>query len=242
MTAPTPAPVRETETVRVTEHPSGYCNAKNHDKCPGRFRKHVLAIVYRDGKQVVGADGRKATRQIDTLCPCPCGCATKVHCLECKTAADAPGAEIDPDTWSCLDRTACDARRQARVDAYPVVQFLKEYSQNMTTAQAEKATTTRTPAAPKTGTCIHTGRPTKGGKFAPGQDAAYVSAKVASVMNKETTEAQVKKEMAGHGLSDALVAKFEKSMRLRREAVAKKVEAERAAAAEKEAAKTAKAG
>lgn len=181
----------------------GFCSTGNCEMCPGKIRN--------------------ATRSTpDGIWTCPHGCVQSPICLDCKIAT--PG-EVDPASWTCFDHNACAARVQAK---------MKEYAHMVTAAtkaskdKAEKAV--KTAPAPKAGVCIHTGAATKGGKFAPGQDAAYVSTKVKAVMSKQTTEAAVIKEMTGHGLSDALKAKFTKGVGIAR-AKQEKVAAEKAEAA-----------
>lgn len=83
----------------------------------------------------------------------------------------------------------------------------------------------------KEGTCLVTGAKTKGGLFAPGQDAKYVSLRVAEVAEKnftKTAEAAGLKRMKDDGVSDKLQAKYTKAVGLA------KARAERAAEAEKE--------
>lgn len=96
----------------------------------------------------------------------------------------------------------------------------------------------------KTGTCLVTGKPTKGGLFAPGMDAKYVSLLVAEVQEKKftktSTDAALKK-MKADGVSDKLVAKFEKAVGLAKARVEKAAEAEKAKAEAKKAAKAGKA-
>ena len=213
-----------TATYVITEHPCGFCITGHHDRCPGRVRNSVMTDVYTNGKAVT-LGGRPSRTQVASQCPC--GCAP-TRCLDCKRTTD-----LDLNAWSCMDRTACAARCQARLASDPTVQKIREI--RMTSNATEKTATPRTPAAPKVGVCVHTGRATKGGKFAPGQDAAYVSTRVQMVGDKQTTEAQVLKEMKGHGLSETLQDKFVKALGLRREAAAKKVERDAAAAAKKKA-------
>jgi hypothetical protein len=191
----------------------GFCSTGNHAKCP---------VVIRNGSAAA-----------NPLHFCPCAeCSDKKNhhfCIECKNAFEA---DVDPDSWSCIDQGACQARIKARVDADPVIQNIRDIKERVKmtekTEKAEKAT-----KAPKEGVCIVTGKKTSGGKFAPGMDARYVSLKVAAVVAKDTTKAEVLKEMKGHGLSDALVAKFEKNLGIAQDKAAKAKQAEAAKAAEK---------
>lgn len=200
----------------------GFCNTEAHGQCPGKIRN---------------AD--RSTK--DGIWTCACGCVTAPKCLDCKLAVDG---EVDPQTWVCFDHNACAARQQAKLDANLAVQRMRSSQMVSATATQKGKTPAKkvpgqrpAPAAPKVGKCLHTGKPTKGGKFAPGQDAAYVSAKVKAVQAKQTTEAAVKKEMEGHGLSEALIAKFVKGATIAREKAAKQAAAE----AEAQAAKAGKA-
>lgn len=102
----------------------------------------------------------------------------------------------------------------------------------MAEAQAKKE---RAPKVEKTGTCLVTGKPTKGGLFAPGQDAKYVSLKVAEVAGAKFTKKAkdtAVKAMKTDGVSEKLVAKFEKAVGLAedRDVKAKAAAAEKAAA------------
>lgn len=197
--------------VLQSTRPCGFCGSGNHDACAGR---------------IANASREASTGQWQ--CGCTCETSRVPRCLDCHTRdLDA----VNPETWTCFDEYACAARRQAKRDANPVFvnmqRILKEYEMAAATKTAAKAAAK--PARetkPKTGKCIFTGRATKGGKFAPGQDAAYVASKVKSVMAKETTKAQVLKEMAGHGLSDALTAKFEKNLSIAQEKAKKPAKAD----------------
>lgn len=203
-TADTAATKKVRPQVLLSAVPCGFCGSADHDLCAGRIRN---------------ASKEAITGQWQ----CGCGCPTSVQpkCMDCQTRdTDA----VNPETWTCFDEYACQARRQAKRDANPVFQNMirieKEFEMASAATKAAKnktATEARIPAQPKSGVCIFTGRATKGGKFAPGQDAAYVSSKVKSVLAKETTKSQVLKEMDGHGLSDALKAKFEKGLSLAQE-------------------------
>lgn len=96
-----------------------------------------------------------------------------------------------------------------------------------TAVAAKKAE--RAPKTPRTGTCLVTGLPTKGGLFLPGMDARYVSDLIKSVVAKEVTVPQARKQMKEDGVSDALQAKFEKNLGIARD----KAAAEKAAPAKK---------
>lgn len=211
---------KATATAATTEATCGFCSTNAHELCPGKVRNASKSSP-------------------DGTWTCPCGCITIPKCLDCKYAVDG---EVDPAKWVCLDQHACAARREAKRNANEALQRMnRSYEMVTATKDAKKATKAaakpaKAPVAPKTGKCLHTGKPTKGGKFAPGQDAAYVSAKVKAVQAKQTTEAAVRKEMEGHGLSDALIAKFTKGAALAREK-ANKASAEKAPAKKTAAAK-----
>lgn len=211
ITLPDPAPTGSLKTF-----PCGFCATGYCDRCPGAIRNCNR-------------------RRTDGLWECPCKCNEDKprKCLECKHAGDG---EIDVDTWRCQDQSACQARRTARTEAHPTIQLIRRMEEKIKMTAPAKATATE-PKAPKVGKCIHTGKATKGGKFAPGQDAAYVSFNVKEVLAKSKTEKAVITEMKNHGLSDALQAKFTKGLALAREKAAKKEAAEKEAKAAKAAAK-----
>lgn len=178
-------------------------------------------------------NGVNAPNKIIT-CECPVdGCGDQVlRCLDCKTEEE--GA-IDPADWSCFDRSECRARIQARMDSNPLIQQLREVrSTAMARVANEKAEKAEKKAAtPKTGNCVHCGEPTKGGKFLPGHDAAYVSTLVQDALATPGNEA--KNRQRAVDASEALGKKFDKSIGLAKDKVAKaeKAKAEKAAAQEK---------
>jgi hypothetical protein len=91
----------------------------------------------------------------------------------------------------------------------------------------------------KVGKCLVTGKETKGGLFAPGMDAKYVSLKVAEVeeanFTKKATD-EALKTMKADGTSEKLQAKFVKAVGLAKD----RAEARKASEAEKAAAKAEK--
>lgn len=202
----------------------GYCATGSHDYCPR---------VIRNGSRDIGPH----------LLQCPCEeeqCNT-LRCIDCRSESEV---DVNPETWLCFDRDACAARVQKRLDENPLVQKVMRSKEN---AMAEKAEQKAAKAAstPKEPTyCIVTGKETKGGKFAPGMDARYVSNQVAAVIGGDKTKTAALKEFKDHGLSDTLIAKFEKNLGLAQEreekkakAAKEKAEAKAAAKAEKEKAK-----
>lgn len=174
------------------------------------------------------------------------GCRSQiVRCLQCKIEGD----DVSPSEWRCYDRDACAARVEARLDANPYVQQVRASRERARVSEnAEKAAKTERVKAEKPETfCLVTGEKTKGGKFKPGMDAKYVSLRVEEVMGDKATEAATLKRFDDEVGSDALKAKFVKSLGLARERAAKKVAAaeakakgdEKAAEAEKPAKKAA---
>lgn len=191
----------------------GYCITGAHDHCPH-------AIANGDGSAV----------------PCHCprkGCGQDVVlCLRCKKVHD----DVSSKTWTCIDKDACEARVQARLDGNPVVQQIirhQERGKMAETETRENKTAAAKAEKPKT-YCLVTGQETKGGKFLPGMDARYVSIKVAEVLSDESKE-QANRENV-YGISESLGKKFDKSLGLARDKAAKKAQI----AADKEAAKVAK--
>lgn len=201
----------------------GWCLTDNHDRC-----------------RIVTRNGMSPTSRL-AFCACnEEACVTKQESPPCVDCRHHSQQDIDPVRVVCLDQEACLARRTARLDSDPFVQQIAQHRENAKMAETETKTE-RKAAVPKVGKCIVTGAETKGGKFAPGMDARYVSNQVAAVLDKSKTETQVRREMEGHGLSDALKAKFDKALGLARAKAAKAIEAEKAKAKEKADAKATKA-
>lgn len=197
----------------------GFCANGNHEKCP------------------------RAIRAGTRLWNCQCtGCEKPLRCTECH---NTNAKHINPDTWLCRDRKKCAARVQERLDANPVIQQIRLHRERAKRKMSETTQTVEAaPKATRTGVCIVTGQPTKGGKFAPGMDARYVSLKVAEVLAGDNTEAGVIEEMRGHDLSQVLQDKFRRSLQLAHEREIKKAKAaekREADALQREAEKKAKA-
>lgn len=152
-----------------------------------------------------------------------------MRCLDCKNEADG---EIGDD-WRCLDREACAIEQQRRLDANPYVRLVREVERRVSETQTEEkaAKAEKAEKAPKPATkCVHCDQPTRGGKFLPGHDARFVSEQVSLVLNDEsTTEEGVLAKMKELGTTETLQSKFTKSLRLAREAEAKKAEAKQVA-------------
>lgn len=189
----------------------GFCGTGSCEQCPGATR----------GMQ----------RPVAKIWPCSCTVCKggeKLRCLDCKNAT--PG-EVNPDSWACYDRDACTASRTARMKANPAYQIIDEIEEHkmarVAAKTAEKAP--RAAAAPKTGTCLVTGEPTKGGLFKPGMDARYVSQRVQEVMDREVGVVAQRKRIKADGVSEALQAKFEKQLGIAQEKAAKAKEEVKAA-------------
>lgn len=200
------------DTLLLTgQYLCGFCRDRRHERCPHAIQNGV-------------AKEAKARPRI-WLCPCDRdGCGGKVlSCVTCKRVHN----DVDPTERVCMDRDACQARINTIRANNPIYQQVKRIQEKHAMAKAEN-TTPREPAKPKTGTCkCGCDGATKGGNFLPGHDARLVSKTVESVITKSATEAQGRKVMAP--FSDALKAKFEKSLGLAQEKAAK----QKAAAAEK---------
>lgn len=181
----------------------GYCKTDAHQYCP------------------------RATRGMGPnpkIWPCPCdapecGGGSRLRCLECKT--EKPG-RVDPKLWVCYDGVECNARVEARLAANPAVQLMREMKETaMARANAIRPATKTAPskraAEPKAGVCLVTGKATSGGLFAPGMDARYVSQLITSVVEREISVVDARKQLKNDGVSNALIAKFEKGLALRRE-------------------------
>lgn len=178
----------------------GFCNDGKHGLCVHTIR-----------------NGTKA--------PWHCACAEPncgdkvLVCLDCRsTEADA---EINPDTFTCLDPDGCQARITKKRNSNPEMKKLISSIKESNMAAAEKKAEKKAPAKKKVGYCLVTGKETKGGLFAPGMDARYVSNHVEAVLAKDQTKAQALKKMKEDGVSEALRAKFEKSLNIKQEKAAK---------------------
>lgn len=85
--------IRVRPKVQVPVWRCQYCASGHHGSCPGAVRQE------------------KAGRQLLWLCKCPSTGHPGLHCLECKN--DRPD-ELDPESWRCLDRWACEGRLETR--------------------------------------------------------------------------------------------------------------------------------
>lgn len=202
----------------VLKSPCGFCGTGSHESC------------------AVGT--LKPTKDAVWVCPC-CGVGNR-KCLNCNNRNTD---EVSADTWTCLDSVACRSLVDTKRNSDPFYAKLREARKKATMAKAEnteKKSTARAKAEPKVGKCLVTGEPTKGGLFKPGMDARYVSIQVNSVVDAnftKTAEDKARKQMKSDGVSESLIGKFDKSLRIARE----KAEKAKAAEAEKKAAKADKA-
>jgi hypothetical protein len=188
----------------------GFCRDGNHSRCPHAIQN--------------GQTNTTPARPRIWLCPCAePGCGGKIFsCIHCKRVHD----DVDPTERVCMDRDACLARLEVGRQNSPVYMQVREIQEKHRMAK-EANTTTREPAKPKVGVCkCGCDGATKGGNFLPGHDARLVSQKVAAVLDRKQTEASARKDMSG--FSDALKAKFDKSLGLAQAKVAKAAEAEKA--------------
>lgn len=203
-------------SVRVGTKNCGFCNNDRHESCPGGLRQGRTGVW---------------------VCPCS-DCKPAPRCLNCKNTRHE---ELDLNTWSCLNRTECQLAIRSRLEQDPLYQQLKQIREKTEMAKVTAEKPARTAAAPKVGKCLVTGKPTKGGLFLPGMDARYVSQTVKAVMEKELTLTQARKQLKDDGVSEKLVAKFEKSLGLAKAAAEKQAEAAKEKAAAKKAAPAKKA-
>lgn len=217
---------RRGNTVAITEVPTkecGFCATRNHENC--------AVGVKHDGPH------SKYPKGVVWVCGCEhedCG-PNRRKCAYCHNRTTE---QINPETWECFDVEGCRAGVEAKREADPLHRQLREIEEQVkmakienTQEKAEKKAATREPTF-----CLVTGEPTKGGLFKPGMDARYVSERVTEAINgkfsAKVVEAQ-RKRMTKDGVSDALKAKFEKSLALAQD----KAEKREAAKAEKAAAK-----
>lgn len=206
----------------------GWCNTHgkpDHANC-------AVGVKY-NGRQ----PHAKYPKGIVWACRCECN-KDRRKCADC---GNKNTDEVDPETWTCTDAEACRATVETRRANSPFLAQLREIQENVAMAKienAEKATKTK---VVKEGKCLVTGEPTKGGLFKPGMDARYVSDRVASVVDAGFTakaEKEARGKMKSDGVSDKLIAKFDKSLGLAREKAEKRAAADK----EKASAKSGKSG
>lgn len=201
----------------------GFCNDGNHDKC-------AIGIKFDESR---GAH-KKYPEGIVWACRCTDGSCTTGR-LKCSYCGNRTTEEIDPTTWECLDRESCRTTVQTRRDNDPFLAQLREIQEtvNMAKIENDKAKAEKVQKAKEPTFCLVTGEPTKGGKFKPGMDARYVSDRVTECINgnfSAKVEKEQRSKMKNDGVSDALVAKFEKSLALAKDKAEKKAAAAKAKA------------
>lgn len=166
MTETVTAKPKSLPTVQIpiapAKHASGFCAPgapeTSHNHCRGAFR-----------------NGSSAKIKILT-CPCPHHEGQPLICLDCGTPGQ-PG-EIHETTRVCLDRAECEAQRQAKVEADPMIRQIRQAQEHAAERREEAGIPTKpvrvraaTPERPTTGTCHCCGEATKGGLFVAGHDA-----------------------------------------------------------------------
>ena len=219
-------------TIVVNKSPCGFCQTGSHGdgkpgcsiavKHQGRHEKYPTGVVW--------------------VCPCTEGeCSTRSRrkCADCGNRVEE---EVSADTFTCIDSVACHATVSTRRENDPFLASLREIKErvNMAKVQENAEKAAKAEKAKEPTFCLVTGEPTKGGLFKPGMDARYVSERVATVADANFTakaEKEQRGKMKADGVSERLVAKFEKSLALAKEKAEKKA----AADAEKKAAKAEKA-
>lgn len=196
----------------------GFCSTEHHVNC-------CIAVEGQVNEQF--PDGRV------WLCQCEekaCADRARIKCFDCGNRVEA---EIDPDTWRCIDIEACQAEIQAKREANPLYAQLREIEEKVTMAETKTKTAKKAAAAPKVGKCLCCGSATKGGDFLPGHDARFVSQRVAAVLDGNEAKADARK--ACGDVSANLGAKFGKSLNLATERKAAKAKAAKDKAAAKKA-------
>lgn len=212
---------------QVVTKPCGFCTP-NH---PNRHERCSVGVVH-DGKHERYKNG------VVWVCGCDCNTGRR----KCHNCNNRNTEEVNPETWACFDTDACKATVTTRRERDPFLAQLAQIKETVAMAKIEndKQKAEKEQKAKEPTFCLVTGEPTKGGLFKPGMDARYVSERVATVENanftkKATDEARAK--MKKDGVSEKLVAKFEKSLGIAQEKATKRAEAAKA----KEAAKAEKA-
>lgn len=147
-----------------------------------------------------------------------CMCESPFHggpvtpfCTECYSK-DQEG--VDPKLYLCWDRETCEAKVEERVAKNPAMQQIRQANEKavlrMIAEGRRSAPRVKSEPKPKTGKCLCCGETTGGGKFLPGHDARLLSRFVTSVREGEKKLDVARSEFAALGVSDALLAKFDK--------------------------------
>lgn len=197
-----PESVKNADGTTTSAYTCSFCLEGRHAKC-------YRALV----------NGNKGVY----LCPCAePNCGGKIlSCIDCKKVHD----DVRPDTRQCIDRDGCNSRILARRQNDPIYQMVVQIQEKQAMAKEENKTP-RAAAKPKTGVCkCGCEGTTKGGNFLPGHDARYVSEQVGFVLTKAKTEAVARKDIGA--ISEALQAKFDKSLGLARAKADKQAQAEK---------------
>lgn len=201
----------------------GFCLDGNHQKCAIGVKHQGPHTKYPNG--------------IVWACKCESG-VCRLGRRKCAHCGNTTTEQVNPETWECFDVEGCHASVTERRENDPLLAQLREIEESakMAKVQENKEKAEKKAASKEPTYCLVTGEPTKGGLFKPGMDARYVSDRVTEVINgnfsKKAEDAQ-RSKMKKDGVSERLVAKFDKSLSLAREKAEKKA----AAKAEKDAAK-----
>lgn len=206
--------VQKVPPVKGRPYVCNFCRSGTHHYCPQGIRNGDGSII-----------------------PCTCdGDECKAGSLRCTECRNTHPDEVNATTWRCFDKDACESSVRSRLAADPRIQNIERIRSKVMAEKADEKSTTREKVV-KVGKCLVTGEPTKGGKFKPGMDSRYVSMRVQEVVAGDVTEADARERINSEVGSTALLAKFDKSLGLRREADKKAAEAakakEQAAAATK---------
>jgi hypothetical protein len=155
----------------------------------------------------------------EKLYRCPCGCerSLEIKCLDCNTRIQD---DVDPITWKCRDRDACKTEIELRLANNPVIQQIREIRErSKERVTNERQIMKRAAGRPTSGSCLHCGEPTKGGKFLPGHDATWVTEQVAAIKAGTPGDKQRYEDLMARcvemGISDALQGKIKKRVVLR---------------------------
>lgn len=167
----------------------GWCNTGNCDGC-------AVAIKLNHGVY---------------YCPCSCNTSVpfsekhpKTRCVECRRR------NVPVDAASlCIDPAECAAFMEARRAASPAWQAI----QGLNGEPVEQLVEDPAPRPRRKGNATHTeclccGEPTRGGRFQPGHDARYVSAKSAEFWTLEQDAREPWLLIQQESLSNHLYAKL----------------------------------
>lgn len=189
----------------------GFCGNENHKDC-------VVGVKYDDSR------GRhlKFPGGIVWMCSCECNIGRR----KCANCNNRNTDEVSAATWTCIDAEACQVAVETKRANNPLLVQLREIQETAMAKieenKAQKATQEK--AAKEPTFCLVTGEPTSGGLFKPGMDARYVSERIKSVVDANFTkksEQDARTKMKKDGVSEKLVGKFDKSLRIAKEKVEK---------------------